>query len=87
MAMRIFTSREFLRHPAAVKRAALEGPVCITDRGKPCFVLQTVNSYYARQGGNEKSFLTLMDGIDGGGSFDFEPAKLDDANLNISDFS
>lgn len=87
MVIRTFSSREFLRHTAAVKRVALEGPVFITDRGEPRFVLQTITSYFAQQGGEEESFLALMDSIDGGGSFDIEPSKLNDANLHIPDFS
>lgn len=86
MAIRTFSSREFLRDAAAVKRAAQEGPVFITDRGEPRFVLLTVQSYYAQQNQSQQSFLAHMDAIDGGGSFEFEPATLD-GSLRIPDFS
>jgi prevent-host-death family protein len=33
-----FTSREFNRSPGRVKRAAADGPVIITERGKPVLV-------------------------------------------------
>lgn len=41
------TSREFNRNPSAAKRAAAEGPVIITDRGRPRFVLVDYEQYEA----------------------------------------
>ena len=35
------TSRQFNQDTSAAKRAALEGPVFITDRGEPAHVLLT----------------------------------------------
>ena len=40
-----FTAREFNQDPSGVKRASREGPVFITDRGKPAHVLMTVAAY------------------------------------------
>ena len=34
-----FTSREFNRDVSAAKRAAANGPVIVTDRGQPAYVL------------------------------------------------
>ncbi|MGH1561366.1 type II toxin-antitoxin system prevent-host-death family antitoxin [Mumia sp. DW29H23] len=39
------TSREFNRDVSAAKRAADEGPVVITDRGRPSHVLMTIEDY------------------------------------------
>lgn len=39
------TSREFNQDKARAKRAAKLGPVIITDRGEPRFVLQTFEEY------------------------------------------
>jgi PHD/YefM family antitoxin component YafN of YafNO toxin-antitoxin module len=33
------TSREFNQHVSRAKRAAIDGPVIITERGKPSYVL------------------------------------------------
>lgn len=45
MGAREFTSREFNQDTAAAKRAALEGPVLITDRGQPAHVLLSIADY------------------------------------------
>ncbi len=39
------TSREFHQDSAKVKRAAANGPVIITDRGKPVHVLLSIEEY------------------------------------------
>lgn len=39
MNMRSFTSREFNREPGSIKRAALDGPVVVTERSKPIIVV------------------------------------------------
>ncbi|SHF13840.1 hypothetical protein SAMN02745117_01404 [Lampropedia hyalina DSM 16112] len=77
MTIRTFSSREFTRDVSAAKRAAIEGPVFITDRGKPRFVLLTIENYFAQSGAQEPSFLEMMDSIDGGGDdIDFEVPRL-----------
>lgn len=43
--MRRFSSRQFNQDVGAAKKAALEGPVIITDRGKPTHVLLSVDAY------------------------------------------
>ncbi len=39
------TSRDFHQNSAKVKRAAQDGPVIITDRGKPALVLLSYQAY------------------------------------------
>ncbi|KAA1419687.1 type II toxin-antitoxin system Phd/YefM family antitoxin [Nocardioides humilatus] len=39
------TSREFNRDVSAAKRAAADGPVVITDKGRPSHVLLSVTDY------------------------------------------
>lgn len=39
------TSREFNQHTGRAKAAADRGPVIITDRGKPAYVLSTYQDY------------------------------------------
>lgn len=43
--MSTMSAREFNRDVSAAKRAALEGPVVITDRGEPAYVLLTIDEY------------------------------------------
>ncbi len=43
--MTTITSREFNRDVSAAKRAAAQGPVTITDHGRPAHVLLTIDEY------------------------------------------
>ena len=45
MATTTFSSREFNQHASEAKRAANNGPVVITDRGRPAHVLLTFADY------------------------------------------
>lgn len=47
MAVTSVTSREFNQDVSKAKRAATEGPVFITDRGRPAHVLLTIAQYQA----------------------------------------
>ena len=40
------TARDFNRDVSAAKRAASKGPVIITDRGQPSYVLLTIEDYH-----------------------------------------
>ena len=40
-----FTAREFNRDVSAAKRAAADGPVIVTDRGQPAYVLLGIDDY------------------------------------------
>lgn len=42
----IYSSREFNQNTSGAKRAALKGPVFITDRGETSFVLMSVDEYH-----------------------------------------
>lgn len=45
MAHTTISSRDFNRDAGGAKRSALEGPVFITDRGKPAHVLLSIDDY------------------------------------------
>lgn len=45
MAITTFTSREFNQAASEAKRAANNGPVFITDRGRPAHVLMSFEEY------------------------------------------
>ena len=76
MSIHTFSSREFTRDVSAAKRAAANGPVFITDRGRPAFALLDINDYYRIAGQDKSSLLDVMDGISGGEDIDFDPPRL-----------
>ena len=47
MGIHTFSSRDFTRDVSAAKRAAEDGPVFITDRGRPAHVLLSIEQYQA----------------------------------------
>ena len=77
MTIHTFSSRDFTRDVSAAKRAAVDGPVFITDRGRPAFALLKIDDYYRIAGQNERSLLDVMDDIAGGDGIDFNPPRLD----------
>lgn len=76
MSIHTFSSRDFTRDVSAAKRAAVDGPVFITDRGRPAFALLKIDDYYRIAGESELSLLDVMDGIPGGDDVDFNPRRL-----------
>lgn len=70
------TSREFNQDTARAKKAALNGPVFITDRGRPAYVLLSFEEYQ-RLAGQGRTLLDAISAWDRG-DFQFEPAKLRD---------
>jgi prevent-host-death family protein len=75
MPIHTFSSREFTRDVSAAKRAAADGPVFITDRGRPAFALLKIDDYHRMVGGKEQSLLELMDSIPGGEDIEFDPPR------------
>jgi prevent-host-death family protein len=69
------TSREFNQHTGRAKLAADKGPVFITDRGKPAYVLLS-NSEYQRLSEKPRSILEALadPGADADFDYDFERA-------------
>ena len=80
MTIHTFSSRDFTRDVSAAKRAAVDGPVFISDRGRPAFALLKIDDYYRIAGKSEVSLLEVMDGIPGGDVIDFDPPRL---NLEV----
>lgn len=48
---------------SAAKRATADGPVFITDRGRPAFALLKIDDYFRIAGQSEPSLLDAMDGF------------------------
>ena len=76
MSIHTYSSRDFTRDVGAAKRAAAEGPVFITDRGRPAFALLKIEDYYHLAGQQEASLLDVMDAIPGGAGIEFEAPRL-----------
>lgn len=81
------TSREFNQDTARAKRAAKSGPVIITERGKPAFVVLSFEEFERLEATQEERAPTgapktlreaLMD--PNGDEFEFEPARLGDVS-------
>lgn len=69
MTITTLSSREFNQAASEAKRAANNGPVFITDRGRPAHVLMSIELYQQLTGSRQKiADLLAMPGIDG----DFE---------------
>jgi PHD/YefM family antitoxin component YafN of YafNO toxin-antitoxin module len=76
MAITILSSREFNQNASAAKKAAENGPVFITDRGRAAHVLLTI-AEYQKITHTGKSILDLL-AMPGDEDFDFEPPRLGD---------
>lgn len=75
-AIHTVTSREFGHNVSSAKHLAREGPLFITDRGEPAFVLLHIEEY-RRMSGTTKSLVDLLalpeaDEMD----FDIEPVRI-----------
>lgn len=66
MTITTFSSRQFNQDASKAKRAAVAGPVFITDRGRPAHVLLTFEAYKKITGAHTKiADLLAMPGIEG----------------------
>jgi prevent-host-death family protein len=67
------SSREFNQDTSRAKKAAKEGPVFITDRGRPAHVLLTIDDYQRLSGGSGNIVEMLaMPGVE---DLEFEPPR------------
>jgi prevent-host-death family protein len=78
MTITTLSSREFNHDTSRAKKAAQEGPVFITDRGKPAHVLLSIEAYRKLAGGQMSLAEALAQpdapGVD---DFDFDPPRLE----------
>lgn len=75
MPVHTYSSREFTRDVSAAKRATAEGPVFITDRGRPAYALLRIEDYHRLVGQPATSLLDVMEALPGGVDIDFEPPR------------
>ena len=65
MTITTLSSRELNQDVTKAKKATKEGPVFITDRGKPAHVLLSIEEYQRLTGGRQKiADLLAMPGIE-----------------------
>ncbi|MBF0418178.1 MAG: type II toxin-antitoxin system Phd/YefM family antitoxin [Magnetococcales bacterium] len=64
MSITTISSRQFNQDASRAKRAAMSGPVFITDRGRPAHVLLTFDAYQQLSGQGTKitDLLAMPDG-------------------------
>ena len=64
MTIATMNSRTFARDATAIKRAAMQGPVIITERGKPALAVLCIEEYYRLTGQTGgPSLLQAMQGV------------------------
>ena len=84
MTITTLSSREFNQAASEAKRAANNGPVFITDRGRPAHVLMSIELYQRLTGSRQKiADLLAMPGIE---DVDLEIPRLRDL-ARPADFS
>jgi prevent-host-death family protein len=75
MTIRTISSRELNQDLARAKRAALDGPVFITDRGRPAHVLMSF-AQYQKMIGQRRNILDVL-AVPGLSDIDFDPARVE----------
>lgn len=73
MTITTLTSREFNQDTGRAKKAAAEGPVFITDRGRPAHVLLSFEEYQRLSGHHAR--ITELLAMPGEPDVTFEPPK------------
>jgi prevent-host-death family protein len=84
MRKRVISSREFNHDIGKAKRAADEGPVVITDRGRPAYVLMKHEDFRRLKASGVTMFDLLRD--DEANDFDFEPPRARDVGPRPVEF-
>ena len=85
MKVTTISSRDFNQDVSRAKRAAESGPVVITDRGRPAYVLLR-HEAYRRLAGGSTNIRQLLDQSDTG-DFEFDPPRLGAGYLRAPDLS
>ncbi len=83
--MTTVSSRAFNQDTSSAKKAASDGPVFITDRGRPAHVLLTIEAYRELTKGGP-SIVDLL-AMPPGEAVDFEPPRIDGPFARPADFA
>ena len=86
MASTTLSSREFNQDTGRATRAAQDGPVFITNRGRPAHVLMSISDYQKLQ----KPVMSLAEALSqssvDGPDFEFEPPRLRNLGFKAAEF-
>ena len=85
MSITTMSSRIFNRDIGKAKKAAEAGPVIITDRGHPAYVLMNITQY-REVTGTKKNILDLLS-MSGAGDIEFVPPRIQDDLAEPADLS
>jgi prevent-host-death family protein len=85
MTITTISSREFNQDTSGAKKAAENGPVFITDRGRPAHVLLTIDEY-RKLTGNHANIVEML-AMPGVEDIEFEPPRLSDDFYRPPDLS
>ena len=83
MSVTTISSREFNQDASGAKKAATNGPVFITDRGRPAHVLLTIDDYL-KLAGNQGNIVDMLSSVDSQ-DVEFEPPRLSGDLFRIDD--
>jgi prevent-host-death family protein len=75
MPIATFSSREFNQDTSRAKKAAKQGPVVITDRGRPSFVLLNIDEYN-KLSGSDRTISDMLSMPKETPAFDFDFEEL-----------
>ncbi len=81
MSITTLTSRELNHDVSSAKKAAQDGPVIITDRGKPSHVLMTYDEF-RRLSGKHRSLAQAL-AMPGLSDIDFDPQRIEIADRGV----
>lgn len=85
MTITTLSSRAFNQKTSSAKKAAKDGPVFITDRGRPAHVLLTIEDY-RRLASGHRSIVDML-AMPGGADIDFDPPRLEGPLWRPADLS
>ena len=85
MSITTISSRSFNRDIGKAKKAARTGPVIITDRDQPAYVLMNIEQY-RKVTGTKKNILDLL-ALPGAEDIEFTPPRMQDKTFEPADLS
>jgi prevent-host-death family protein len=78
VAITTLSSREFNQNTSRAKRAARKGPVFITDRGRPTYVLLLIDEFERISAKHGRKSLAEALAMPNADLVDFEPPRMGD---------
>ena len=78
MAITTLSSREFNQNTSRAKKAARKGPVFITDRGRPTYVLLLIDEFERISAKHGRKSLAEALAMPNADLVDFEPPRMGD---------